>query len=172
MNPPLDPEDCVCGAAGLWWWQTISSDQKLADIAATATRELRRKLQQGFGYGFWKWLQEESWMPHFTVTGTTLGINPTKPQYGDLEVTDIIYGGASYGGSAGDGSCQLQCTFMRHFCTFRDQMGFDFAYSWPAVCDESARKMMQVEMRCLEALAGPDAATITVEEFLKFADFK
>lgn len=171
MEPSLDPEDCVCGIAFLWWCQMIWPDQRLADVAATATREIRRKLRDGFAFGFWKWLREDLWMPPSTVTGTTLGINPTKPQYGDLEVADIVYGGAIYGGSTGDGSDRVQAAIVRHFHTFRDRLGFYFAYSWPMVNDECARRLMKIEMKCLHALAGPEAATITVKEFLESVNY-
>ncbi|GMH38871.1 hypothetical protein BSKO_06769 [Bryopsis sp. KO-2023] len=165
VNPPLEAEDNVCGSAGLWWWQTISSDQKLADVAATATKEVRKCLEQGFGFGFWKWLQEEFWMPKYTVMGTTLGVSPIKPQYGNLEVTDVLFGGASYGADPGENAA-----FMRHISTFRGQLGMAFAHTWPAISDTSARKIMQTEMKCMQILAGPDASTTTVGEFLRQSD--
>lgn len=67
VSPPIDPADCVCGSSGLWWYQTVSKDQKVIDLAGTATNEVRRLLKEGFGMGFWEWLQKEGWMPMTTV---------------------------------------------------------------------------------------------------------
>lgn len=61
VSPPFDASDCVCAPSLLWWYQTVYADQRIVDVGSTAGKKMRERLEEGFGFGVWKWAEEGNW---------------------------------------------------------------------------------------------------------------
>jgi hypothetical protein len=157
VSPPVDADDCVCGAASLWWAQELSRDESLWETAATATTEIRRALEEKRGLAWWARVQSMGQRPvfPFTLATSSVGVDPVLPAYGPLRVGEVhMLSGAYRLPPAARGSATV------HAHTFDGRLHVTVSYAHPSFSDAWAEAFADRVEAALHALARGDAPTL------------
>lgn len=160
VDPPVDPSDCVCASAALWWEQEASGGQFLWEVAAAATRAVQDEVEKKSGIEWWQRLQGEMWAPPYTVQASNVGICPVQEHYSSsLSVQRVLMLGGSYG----SGSPETAAT-MTHAHTFAGRLQLECAAAQPGTGEKRAKRFAETQFAVLKALAGDAARGMTMAD--------
>eukprot|EP00803_Ostreobium_quekettii_P002065 evm.model.scf_2908.1 EVM.evm.TU.scf_2908.1 scf_2908:6001-17580(+) len=158
VEPPIDASDCVSANTTLWWTQSLAADQELFNVAEIATKSLRERIDEGFGFKWWHWIQAEMWSPAGSICSTSIGINPIQTQHGDLSVERVHLSTGQYGAKG----IWEETRTIAWVHTFGGRLCMTVGYNWPGVSHVTGRALAETQWECLRAMAegGPEGATV------------
>ncbi|KAK9853368.1 hypothetical protein WJX84_002901 [Apatococcus fuscideae] len=139
----------------------MSGDETVWEIARKATEHARHENEKKGGLGFWYHVMNSVWKPDYTITSSSVGINPIQGRYNDIKIHQASMMLATY-----DKVDPNEPVVMTHAQTFDGRLCTTFGFSLPSVGEERAQRIAALQNKVIELLAGDLGESLRVSEAL------
>ena len=138
----VDPDECLCGSAGVWHLTRLRPSEHLIDTARYSTQSVRRALQNNDQPREWLYrlFHAPATLPPYSLMVSSIGVAPIEPSYGSVNVERLYF----FGGALRNGNPSRAQSSMIHAVTFRDELTCMINFTSPGVAKSFANDMARL----------------------------
>jgi len=179
VQPPVNDQDCVCGAAALIYEIPLSLDVMLWDLVKSCHKGMQEMITAGCAF---EWLAAVNGiamhkagvkvqLPVVTTVSSSTSVNPIRVNYGEgLKVNGVkmIGAGAAYEEIVHSTHTNPIAIPMPHALIFNEELTVSVEYNSAEISDGEAEKYCAIYQEVLKGLTTPEKELqLSVRDVLK-----